>query len=59
MEIEKIIYCAIIKKKHTILTEYTDCSGNFSQIMKQIMDEVINIIIDEPEQYKAKFIYGK
>lgn len=59
MNHEKIIYLAILRKKHTILTEYTDCSGNFSQIIKEIMDEVINIIEDEPEEYKAKFNYGK
>ena len=59
MQNEKIIYSAIIRKKHTILTEYTDCSGNFSQITKGIMDEVINKIEKEPNQYKAKFTYGK
>ena len=59
MDIEKIIYCAIVRKKHTILTEFTDCSGNFSQLITQLMDEVINIITNEPQQYKAKFSYGK
>ena len=59
MQNEKIIYSAIIRKKHTILTEYTDCSGNFSQITKGIMDEIINKIEKEPNQYKAKFTYGK
>lgn len=59
MQNEKIIYSSIVRKKHTILTEYTDCSGNFSQITKGIMDEVINIIENEPNQYKAKFTYGK
>lgn len=59
MQSEKIIYSAIVRKKHSILTEYTDCSGNFSQIIKGIMDEVINTINMEPAQYKAKFIYGK
>ena len=59
MQNEKIIYTAVVKKKHTILTEFTDCSGNFSQITISIMDEVINIIEKEPSIYKAKFIYGK
>lgn len=59
MDYEKIIYCAITKKKHTILTEFTDCSGNFSQLIMQIMDEIIDQLTNEPEQYKAKFIYGK
>ena len=59
MQSEKIIYSAIVRKKHSILTEYTDCSGNFSQIIIGIMDEVINTINMEPAQYKAKFIYGK
>ena len=59
MQNEKIIYTAIIKKKHTILTEFTDCSGNFSQITEGIMDEVINVLENEPSIYKAKFIYGK
>ncbi len=59
MQNERIIYSAILRKKHTILTEYTDCSGNFSQIIIAIMDEVINTIESEPHQYKAKFNYGK
>ena len=59
MQNEKIIYTAIIKKKHTILTEFTDCSGNFSQITEGIMNEVINVLENEPSKYKAKFIYGK
>ena len=56
---QKIIYSVILRKKHTILTEYTDCSGNFSQITISIMDEIINKKTDEPYKYKAKFFYGK
>jgi len=56
---QKIIYSVILRKKHTILTEYTDCSGNFSQITINIMDEIINKKADEPYKYKAKFFYGK
>ena len=56
---QKIIYSVILRKKHTILTEYTDCSGNFSQITISIMDEIINKKSDEPYKYKAKFFYGK
>ena len=56
---QKIIYSVILRKKHTILTEYTDCSGNFSQITISIMDEIINKKADEPYKYKAKFFYGK
>ena len=59
MQNEKIIYLAILRKKHTILTEFTDCSGNFSQITVGVMDEVINVLEKEPSKYKAKFIYGK
>jgi len=56
---QKIIYSVILRKKHTILTEYTDCSGNFSQKTINIMDEIINKKADEPYKYKAKFFYGK
>lgn len=56
---QKIIYSVILRKKHTILTEYTDCSGNFSQIIINIMDEIINKEANEPYKYKAKFFYGK
>ena len=59
MQHEKIIYTAILRKKHTILTEFTDCSGNFSQITSGIMDEVINVMDNEPNKYKAKFFFGK
>ena len=59
MKNEKIIYTAIIRKKHTILVEFTDCSGNFSQIAIGIIDEIINSIEIEPYLYKAKFSYGK
>ena len=59
MKNERIIYTAIVRKKHTILVEFTDCSGNFSQIAIGIIDEVLNSIEIEPYQYKAKFIYGK
>lgn len=59
MKNERIIYTAIVRKKHTILAEFTDCSGNFSQIAIGIIDEVLNSIEIEPYQYKAKFIYGK
>lgn len=56
---QKIIYSVILRKKHTILTEYTDCSGKFSQITINIMDEIINKKEAEPYKYKAKFFYGK
>ena len=59
MKNERIIYTTIVRKKHTILVEFTDCSGNFSQIAIGIIDEVLNSIEIEPYQYKAKFIYGK
>ena len=59
MQNGKIIYFAIVRKKRTVLTEYTDCSGNFSQITIGIMDEIINELETEPNQYKAKFTYGK
>ena len=41
------------------MVEFTDCSGNFSQIAIGIIDEIINSIEIEPYLYKAKFSYGK
>ena len=38
-----IVYTSILREKHTILSEYTECSGNFSQIMLHIMKEIIFI----------------
>lgn len=57
---ERIIYIAILRKKHKILTEYTDCSGNFSQVIEVIMNKVFEVIDEkkEPEIYKARFSYG-
>ena len=53
------IYSAIIREKHTILTEYTEFSGNFSQIITQIMKDIIIKIKDIPNICRANFYYGK
>ena len=54
-----IIYSAIIKGKHTILTEYTECSGNFYQIIENIMKEIINKFEEPPNIYRTYFYYGQ
>lgn len=54
-----IIYSSIFREKHTILSEYTECSGNFSQIMTHIMKEVIMKFENPPIQYRTYFYYGK
>ena len=43
-----IIYSAIAREKHTILSEFTEFSGNFSQIMEHIIKEVIINFRDPP-----------
>ena len=35
------IYTAVIRKKNIILSEYTDYSGNFEQIIKKMMKIII------------------
>ena len=54
-----IVYSAIIKEKHTILSEYTECSGNFSQIIEHIIKEIIMNFKDPPNIYRTYFYYGK
>lgn len=54
-----IVYSAIIKEKHTILSEFTECSGNFSQIIEHIIKEVIMNFKDPPSIYRTYFYYGK
>ena len=54
-----LVYSAIIRAKHTILTEYTDFSGNFSQIIVEIMKDVIMKFEDIPNICKAYFFYGR
>ena len=56
---KNIIYLAVVREKHTILSEYTECSGNFSQIINYIMTEIIMKIKDPKIKYKSYFIYGK
>ena len=55
----KIIYLAVIREKHTILSEYTECSGNFLQIIKYIMTEIIMKSYAPKIKYKSNFIFGK
>ena len=53
-----IVYSSIIREKTKILSEYTECSGNFSQIIKYIMTEVILKFENPPNKYKTYFFYG-
>ena len=53
------IYSAIIREKHTILSEYTEFSGNFSQIITQIMKDIILKIDNIPNICRIYFYYGK
>ena len=52
-----IVYASIIREKKKILSEYTECSGNFSQIILQIMDEVVLTFENPPEIYRTYFCY--
>ena len=54
-----IIYSSILREKHTILSEYTECSGNFSQIIVHIMKEIVNKFENPPDKYRTYFFYGK
>jgi len=54
-----LVYSAIIREKHTILSEYTEFSGNFSQIITQIMKEIILKLENIPKIYRTYFYYGK
>ena len=52
---ENAIYSAVIRKKNTILSEYTDYSGNFEQTIKKIMKTISEKNITT-ENYKAYII---
>lgn len=54
-----LIYSAIIREKHTILSEYTEFSGNFSQIITKIMKDIIIKIDNIPSICRTYFFYGK
>ena len=54
-----IVYSAIIREKHTILAEYTEFSGNFSQIITQIMKDIIMKFENIPNITRSYFFYGK
>ena len=54
-----IIYSAIVREKHTILSEYTECSGNFSQIITHIMTEIIMRFENPLNSYRTYFYIGK
>ena len=54
-----IVYTSILREKHTILSEYTECSGNFSQIMQHIMKEIILKFENPPSSYRTYFFIGK
>ena len=54
-----LVYSVIIRAKHTILSEYTEFSGNFSQIIVEIMKEIIMKFEDIPNICRSYFFYGK
>ena len=54
-----LVYSAIIREKHIILSEYTEFSGNFSQIITQIMKEIILKLENIPKICRTYFYYGK
>lgn len=54
-----IIYTCIMREKHTILSEFTECSGNFAQIIEHIKKEIINNFQAPPKIYRTYFNYGK
>ena len=53
------VYSAIIREKHTILSEHTEFSGNFSQIITQIMKDIIIKIENIPNICRSFFYYGR
>ena len=54
-----LVYSVIIRAKHTILSEYTEFSGNFSQIIIEIMKEIIMKLENIPNICRTYFFYGK
>ena len=54
-----LVYSVIIRAKHTILSEYTEFSGNFSQIIIEIMKEIIMKFENIPNICRTYFFYGK
>lgn len=54
---DKIIYTAIIRKKKSVLCEYTEYSGKFAQITKKVL-QILNSV-DNPSTYRATFSFGK
>ena len=54
-----IVYTSVIREKYTILSEYTECSGNFSQIIQHIMKEIILKFENPPSLYRTYFFIGK
>ena len=53
------VYSAILREKHTILSEYTEFSGNFSQIITQIMKDIILNFEEIHDICSTYFFYGK
>ena len=54
-----IIYSVLFREKHTILCEYTECSGNFYQIITTIIQEIIIKFENPLDSYRTYFYYGK
>ena len=53
-----LVYSAILREKHTILAEYTEFSGNFSQIITQIMKDIILNLEGIPDICRTYFFTG-
>ena len=53
------VYSAIIREKHTILSEHTEFCGNYSQIITQIMKDIIIKIENISNICRSFFYYGR
>lgn len=54
---DNIIYTAIIRKKKSVLCEYTEYSGKFAQITKKVLSQLNSI--DKSNSFRASFSFGK
>lgn len=54
---DNIIYTAIIRKKKSVLCEYTEYSGKFAQITKKVLSQLNSI--DNRNSFRASFSFGK
>ena len=54
---DNIIYTAIIRKKKSVLCEYTEYSGKFAQMTKKVLSQLNSI--DKCNSFRASFSFGK